>query len=367
MDKNINFFDTTITDKAIKNVVDVLTSTRISAGKQCEVFEKKLLEKGLINPITLNSGTVTMHLALIASGVGPGDEVIIPAQTFISTGLSVLYVGAKPVFADINYYDGNISIESIKNKITNKTKAIIPVHWAGYPCDLDEINKLASEFNLSVIEDAAHAFGASYKNKPIGSISRFTSFSFQAIKNLTTGDGGALCCLNEDDFHLVKKLRWFDIDRENTSVGFLGEREYDATNVGFKYHMNDIAASLGIGNLEFFDKKLNRLNEISNLYRKKLSNVSGIELLNYNSDRKSSNWLFPLLVEDRTNFIKKMNSYNIPVSVVHLGIDKNQIFGGKDFSLTNQRKFDENQIHIPINFSLDDSQIEKIIRTIEKG
>jgi dTDP-4-amino-4,6-dideoxygalactose transaminase len=131
--------------------------------------------------------------------------------------------------------------------------------------------------------------------------------------------------------------------------------------------MNDIAASLGIGNLEFFDKKLNRLNEISNLYRKKLSNVSGIELLNYNSDRKSSNWLFPLLVEDRTNFIKKMNSYNIPVSVVHLGIDKNQIFGGKDFSLTNQRKFDENQIHIPINFSLDDSQIEKIIKTIKEG
>lgn len=367
MDKDINFFDTTITETAIKNVIDVLHSTRISAGRQCEIFEKKLSERGLKNPVTLNSGTVTMHLALIASGVGPGDEVIIPCQTFIATGLAVLYVGAKPVFADINYYDGNISVESIKNKITNKTKAIIPVHWAGYPCDLDEINKLASEFNLSVIEDAAHSFGATYKGRPIGSISKFTSFSFQAIKNLTTGDGGALCCYNEDDFNLVKKLRWFDIDRENTNVGFLGEREYNATNVGYKYHMNDIAASLGIGNLEFFDEKLKRLDEIAEIYKKELSNVSGIKLLKYNSDRKSSNWLFPLLVEDRENFVKKMKSYNIPVSVVHLGIDKNEIFGGKDYSLINQRKFDENQIHIPINFSLDDMQIEKIINTIKKG
>jgi perosamine synthetase len=367
MDKNINFFDTTISESAIKNVTEVLRSTRISAGQQCEIFEKKLSEKGLINPVTLNSGTVTMHLALIASGVGPGDEVIIPAQTFIATGLAVLYVGAKPVFADINYYDGNILVESIKDKITNKTKAIIPVHWAGYPCDLDEINKLATEHNLSVIEDAAHAFGATYKNNPIGSISRFTSFSFQAIKNLTTGDGGALCCLNSDDFKLVKKLRWFDIDRENTNVGFLGEREYNATNIGYKYHMNDISASLGIGNIEFFDNKLKRLNEISNWYRQELSGTPGLQLLKYNSDRKSSNWLFPLLVEDRINFVKKMKCYDIPVSVVHLGIDKNEIFGGKDFSLKNQRKFDENQIHIPINISLDDLQIEKIIKTIKKG
>ena len=194
MDKNINFYTTTIEQESIDNVIETLKSTMISAGKKSDDFEKELSNMGLINPVALNSGTVTLHLALIASGVGPGDEVIIPAQTFISTGLSVLYVGAKPVFADINKYDGNISVDSIKEKITPKTKAIIPVHWAGYPCDLDEINLIAKKNNLSVIEDAAHAFGSQYKSKPIGSISRFTSFSFQAIKNLTTGDGGALCC-----------------------------------------------------------------------------------------------------------------------------------------------------------------------------
>ena len=244
MDKNINFFSTTISEKAKSNVLETLNDGRISAGKKADLFEEKLMEYGLLNPVTTNSGTVTMHLALNAAGIGNGDEVIIPAQTFIATGLVVLYCGAKPVFADINLNDGNISVESIKSKITKKTAAIIPVHWGGYPCDMDEINKIAKEHDLCVIEDAAHAFGSKYKNQLIGSISRFTSFSFQAIKHLTTGDGGALCCKNEIDHEIVKRLRWFDIDRDNSKVGVLGEREYDAINVGYKYHMNDIAASM---------------------------------------------------------------------------------------------------------------------------
>jgi perosamine synthetase len=306
-----------------------------------------------------------LHLALIASGVGPGDEVIIPAQTFIATGLAVLYVGAKPIFADINLLDGNISVESIKSKITNKTKAIIPVHWAGYPCDLDEINKIALEYNLSVIEDAAHAFGAFYKNQIIGSISRFTSFSFQAIKHLTTGDGGALCCKNIDDSKIVKRLRWFDIDRENSKIGFLGEREYDATNVGYKYHMNDISASLGIGNLKSINQKLSKVRNLAKIYNEELKNVSGIKLMDYKDDRLSSYWLFPILVDERNEFIKKLKSKNIPTSVVHQGIDKNSIFGNIDKSLINQRIFDEKQIHIPLNDSMSLDDVFEIINVIK--
>lgn len=367
MDKNINFFSTTITEKAKQNVKKVLDSGMISAGKIADQFEGKLSEFGLVNPITLNSGTVTMHLALIASDVGPGDEVIIPAQTFIATGLAVLYVGAKPIFADINLEDGNISIESIRSKITKKTKAIIPVHWGGYPCDLDEINSIAKEYNLSVIEDAAHAFGSSYKNKLIGSISRFTSFSFQAIKHLTTGDGGSLCCLNKEDYDLVKRLRWFDIDRENSVVGFLGEREYDAVNIGYKYHMNDLSASLGIGNLEEISNKLEKITSFAKKYKEELNNVNGIELMDYKSDRQSSYWLFPIKVENRHDFIVKMKEKKIPVSVVHQGIDNNSVFGGKNPSLINQRLFDETQIHLPINDTMDFDQIDYIIKEIKKG
>ena len=363
----MDFFSTTISDKSIEYVNQVLTSTMISAGKRSDLFEEKLnLKFGFPNPVTLNSGTVTMRLALIAAGIKEGDEVILPAQTFVATGHVIIQCGAKPIFADINL-DGNISVESIKQKITEKTKAIIPVHWGGYPCDMDEINQLAKEHNLIVIEDAAHALGAKYKGKNIGTISDFTSFSFQAIKHLTTGDGGLLTCLKESDSKFIKRLRWFDIDRENSIPSILGEREYDITNVGFKYHMNDIAASIGLGNLETIDSKLNRIQSIAKTYRESLQNIPGLKLMDYKNDRESSYWLFPMLVERRVDFINKLKDNNIPSSVVHLGIDKNTLFGGKDYSLINQRYFDDNQIHIPIHDKLSDEEIDKIIGVIKKG
>lgn len=363
----MDFFNTTISDKAIEYANEALKSTMISAGKKADLFEERLHQHfGYPNPVTLNSGTVTMRLALIASGVKAGDEVILPAQTFVATGHVILQCGATPIFADINL-DGNISVESIKQKITEKTKAIIPVHWGGYPCDMDEINQLAKEHNIVVIEDAAHALGSKYKGRNIGTISDFTSFSFQAIKHLTTGDGGLLTCLKNSDSKLVKRLRWFDIDRENSVPTILGEREYDVINVGFKYHMNDIAASIGLGNLEIIENKLDRIKTIAKLYEKSLQNVNGLKLMNYKNDRESSYWLFPLLVENRTNFITKMRENNIPTSVVHLGIDKNTLFGGNDYSLINQRYFDENQIHIPIHDKLLDEDVNKIIKTIKSG
>ena len=232
---------------------------------------------------------------------------------------------------------------------------------------MNELRKLQIEYNLSVIEDAAHAFGSTYKNKLIGSISRFTSFSFQAIKHLTTGDGGSLCCLNKIDYDLVKRLRWFDIDRENSIVGFLGEREYDASNVGYKYHMNDLSASLGLGNLEEISHKLDKIMGFAKIYNEELTSVSGIELMRYKSDRQSSYWLYPIKVENRHDFIVKMKEKKIPVSVVHQGIDNNSVFGGKNPSLINQRLFDETQIHLPINDTMDFDQIDYIIKEIKKG
>lgn len=363
----MDFFSTTINKSSIDLVVNTLTSNMISAGKLADLFELKLSEKfDFKNPITLNSGTITMFLALKACDIGIGDEVILPAQTFVATGQVILQCGAKPIFADINL-DGNISVESIKSKITEKTKAIIPVHWGGYPCDMDEINQIALEHNLIVIEDAAHALGAKYKNRFIGNISDFTSFSFQAIKHLTTGDGGLLTCKKYDDYLKIKKLRWFGIDRDGSKPSILGEREYDIFDIGYKSHMNDISASIGLGNLGSLDDKFNRIKNIAKIYNENLTKVSGVKLMDYKKDRESSYWLYPILVENRGDFIKKMMENKIPVSVVHLGIDKNTIFGGKDESLTNQRFFDSNQIHLPINDKLTDEEITFIVKTIEDG
>lgn len=364
--EKINFYNTNISNEAIVYATDTLKSTMISAGKKANEFEMELSKKGLINPVTLNSGTVTMMLALKALGIGKGDEVLLPAQTFIATGMAILQVGATPIFVDIELTTGNINPADMVTKITNKTKAVIVVHWAGYPCDMDEILKICKNYKLSCIEDAAHAFGATYKNRPIGSISDFTSFSFQAIKHLTTGDGGALCCLNTSMFNKVKKLRWFGIDRDNSKESILGEREYDVDEIGYKAHMNDLAASLGLGNLKNIDTILERHREIANMYDNAFDGNTKIRCMEYKNDRVSTYWLYPILIENRIEFIEKLKNKGIPTSVVHLGIDKNSIFGGKLKTLSEQRMFDNMQIHLPIHSGLSNQQVEYIIDTVNK-
>ncbi len=364
----MDFFHTHISPKAIELVTAVLQSGWVSEGCRVKEFEAALADLlGLRNPVALNSGTSALHLSLVVAGVGTGDEVILPAQTFVATGLVILMQGAKPVFADIQYNTGNIEPNSIREKITKKTKAIMPVHWGGYPCDMDEINSIAEEYNLAVIEDAAHALGATYKNKPIGSVSSFTAFSFQAIKHLTTGDGGALCCLNDEDYNSAINRRWFGIDRANSKPSILGEREFDINVVGFKYHMNDLAAAVGLGNLEDFPANLKRRRKIASRYRDELQNVPGLKLLNYKEDRESAYWLFTVLVERRMDFIKKLKEYGIPASVVHLRIDHNSVFGGIVSDLPNQEKFSENQIAIPVHNGLSDDEVKLIVKAIKKG
>jgi perosamine synthetase len=208
--------------------------------------------------------------------------------------------------------------------------------------------------------------GATYKGKPIGSISDFTAFSFQAIKHLTTGDGGALCCLNKLQYEEAKKRRWFGIDRESSKPSILGERVFDIEKVGFKYHMNDLAAAVGLGNLEEFPKRLKKIREIASIYREELSNVPGMELLDYKNDRESAFWLFTVLVENRMDFIMKLNAAGIPVSVVHNRIDRYSLFGRQTPGLVNQENFDEHQIAIPIHSALSDEDIHKIINTIKR-
>ncbi|MBI2011701.1 DegT/DnrJ/EryC1/StrS family aminotransferase [Candidatus Daviesbacteria bacterium] len=364
----MDFFHSHISSYSIKLVKDTLKSGFISEGKLVKRFEEELEKKlGLINPIALNGATSALHLSLVLAGVSQGDEVIIPAQTFVATGLAVLMQRAKPIFADILIDSGNIDPLSIKKKITKKTKAIIAVHWGGYPCDLKEINEIAKKNNLVVIEDGAHALGAMYRGKPIGSISRFTIFSFQAIKHLTTGDGGALCCFNKKDGDNAKVLRWFGIDRANSKPSILGERKYNINQLGFKYHMNDLAASLGLGNLEDLSKTIKRRQEIALRYRSSLNRVPGVKLLDYKDDRQSSFWLFTILVKKRNKFIKKLLSKNIPSSVVHLRIDHNKIFGGLTPNLFNQERFNQEQISIPIHDALTDQDVELIIKTIKSG
>lgn len=364
----IPVYSTYIHPSASELVSQTLESTYISEGKRVKEFEQRLAaELGIVNPVALNSGTAALHLSVVLAGIKPGDEVILPAQTFVATALVVVQEGAKPVFADINYNTGNIDPASIREKITEKTKAIIPVHWGGMPCDMDEIHEIAKANNLLVIEDAAHAPGATYKGRPIGSLSDYTCFSFQAIKHITTGDGGAIACLNEEKAREAFTRRWFGIDRANAQPSYLGERQYNISAVGYKYHLNDLSAALGLANLQDFTHRLSNLRSLASFYRTHLAQVAGIQLWDCPEDRQSAWWIFGFHVENRENFIRAMQDRDITASVIHQRIDRNSVFGGLDKSLVNQQRFDETQVHIPLHAGVDSEKAAYIVDSIKKG
>lgn len=342
--------------------MEVLNSGWLNEGPMVQKFETLLSKQlGLVQPVALNSGTSALHLALVLAGVKAGDEVVLPAQTFIATGMVILQQGAIPVFADIQRETGNIDPASIQQKITSKTKAIIAVHWGGYPCDLEEIHTIAKEHGLVVIEDAAHALGATYQNKPIGALSTFTAFSFQAIKHLTTGDGGALCCLHHEDALRVRRLRWFGMDRGAAREGAM------VSEIGYKYNLNDLGAAVGLGNLMDFESRLRRRREIGTIYRRELARVPGLKLPIYEQDRVHAYWLFTVLVEERTRFMAELKEEGIPTSVVDLRIDKNPVFGGLREDLIHQDWFDWHQVAIPLHEGLTDSDVQKIVQSIQSG
>jgi perosamine synthetase len=364
----MDFFHTHISPKAVELATETLRSTYISEGKRVREFEEELTRTlRIMRPVAVNSGTSALHLALVLAGVGPGDEVILPPQTFVASGLAILMCGAKPTFADIERFTGNIDPISLLEKITPRTKAIMPVHWGGYPCDMDKINAIAQEHGLVVIEDAAHALGATYKGRPVGTLSRFTAFSFQAIKHLTTGDGGALCCTREEDYEAARRKRWFGIDRERDQQSILGERVYDLEGIGFKYHLNDLAAAVGLGNLPDIPDILARHRDIARIYCQELSDVPGLKLLEYRTDRESSWWFFGVLVEQREDFIRALKSRGIPSTVVHQRIDRNRVFGGERDELVGQRFFNERQVALPIHRNLFDDELECVLASIKKG
>jgi perosamine synthetase len=364
----LNFFYTSISDRAIQYATSTLMTGWLSEGPRVQEFETALAQSlGVANPVCVNSGTSALHLALILAGVGPGDEVILPAQTFVASGMVIRMQGASPVFADIDPETGNLSPASIREKISDRTKVILPVHWAGYPCEMQEIQTIATEHGLTVVEDAAHALGAVYKGQPIGSISRFTCFSFQAIKHLTCGDGGAVCCASETDAANAKTRRWFGIDRAHSLPSVLGERIYDVAELGYKYHMNDLAAAVGLGNLEDFQQRLERRRAIGAVYRQALSGVPGVRLLRHNADRLHAYWLFTLRVERREDFIRKLAVQGVPASVVHLRIDRNSIFGGAREDLPGLAEFNRDQVAVPLHEGLSDDDVDHVISTVRSG
>ena len=364
---SISFFETVITPQAVALATEALRSGWVSEGFRVAEFEDALSREHLIShPVALNSGTSALHLALVLAGVRAGDEVVLPPQTFVATAHAVLMQQATPVFADIDSMTGDLAAASVEPVISERTKAIVAVHWGGYPCDLNALEDVAQRHDLVLIEDAAHALGAVYKGRVIGSASRFTCLSFQAIKHVTCGDGGALCCIDPGDAAEARRRRWFGIDRGQAGPFELGERESDIQSVGFKYHMNDLAAAVGLGNLAGLKNRLARRRDIATQYRDELGGVPGLTLLRSDEGHASANWLFTVLVEQRASFARALEDRGVPTSVVHRRIDRHRVFGGiRD--LPGQRHFDERQISLPLHSSLSEREVRQVVDSVRAG
>lgn len=261
----------TLLGNELKYVTDAVQTGWISsAGKYVTAFEQQFAEYcGCKYGVAVCNGTVALHLALVALGIGKGDEVIIPDFTMIATAFAVCYTGATPVFVDADPETWNIDVNKIEEKITSRTKAIIPVHIFGLMCDMDAINDIAQRHGLYVLEDAAEAHGAEYKGHRAGSCSNLAAFSFFANKNITTGEGGMVVT---NDEKLYNKLRYF----KNMCFSLDGQRNYIHNDIGYNYRMSNIVAALGLAQVE----KANEYREMrirnNQLYRKSLSAVPGI-------------------------------------------------------------------------------------------
>ena len=305
-----------IGDEEIRQVTACLRSGWITTGPLCSKFEEQFCRlTGAGYAVSISSGTAGMHLLLLASGIGAGDEIITPSMTFASTINLITMLGATPVFVDIDYDTLNINAGLIEEKITEKTKGIIPVHFAGAPVDMDRILDIADRHGLFVIEDAAHAVGAWYKGIHAGGFGRMAVFSFHPLKNITTGEGGMIAHSDEKMEKRLRQLRFHGLERDAWKrYGKGGNPEYDIQNPGFKYNLTDMQAALGLAQMERLFELNKRRADLAALYMDRLKGTEGIALPGIPPYPHVHAWhlfVIKLLDMDRRLFMEKLSEYNV--------------------------------------------------------
>lgn len=364
--KQIPLFKVFMSPSVMDPLREVLFSGYVTQGPKVDELETKL--SGFLNHpyvATVNSGTSALHLALDLSNVKAGDEVISTPMTCTATNWPILSHNAKIVWADIDPKTGNIDPKKIKESITKRTKAIMIVDWGGYPCDIDEIKKIAS--GIPVIEDAAHAFGALYKNRMVGQTADYTCFSFQAIKHLTTVDGGALTVQSKSDYEKAVLLRYFGIDRKNRSKDYRIEK--DVYSLGYKFHMNDVAASIGLENFKHTGNILRSHRENAEFYKNELAGLRKINLLSEKKGYQSSYWIFTMLVDNPERFSDFMKERNVMASQVHRRNDNHPITKPFIKPLPGVDEFTKHMVCIPVGWWVskkDREYIADIVKAYDK-
>jgi len=365
-----------IGDEEIEEVVKTLKSGWLGSGPKVAQFEEDFKSyKNADNAVALSSCTAALHLSLIAIGITTGDEVITTPLTFCATVNSIIHAGGTPILADIDPKTLNIDPKEILKKISPKTKAIIPVHFAGRPCEMDEIMAIAKEHNLIIIEDCAHAIETEYKGQKAGNIGDLGCFSFYVTKNIVTGEGGMVLTGNKDYASRIKTLGLHGMSKDAWKrFGDDGYKHYQVVECGFKYNMMDLQASIGIHQLKQVDNYWKRRENIWLRYMDELKNLPIDLPSDITDDIKHGYHLFTIMVEKekcgytRDEFIERLKEYNIGIGVHYMSIPEHpyyqQTFGWKPEDTPFAMKAGRSTISIPLSAKLTDKDVDDVIFAI---
>lgn len=349
----------------IKKVFD---SRWLGLGSWVLRFEERVKDYlGARNVIAVNTGTTALHIALDALGVKKGDEVIVPSLTFVASVQAIALTGARPVFCDVEEDTLNADIDDIKKKITSRTKAVMPVHYRGFACDMDALLDITRRRNVRVVEDAAHAFGSSYKERMIGSFGDITCFSFDPIKNITCGEGGAVATADDELARTIYKKRILGIDKDTWSR-YKHKRDwfYEVSVLGFRYHMSNINAAIGLAQMERIDKFISRKKEIAKRYDEEFKSLKDVALLS--SDYKNAapfNYIIKIRSK-RDEIMKFLRTRGIDAGVHYIPNHLQPFFKSFKVSLPVTEKVWCQIVTLPLYYEMEDKDAGLVIDSVKE-
>jgi perosamine synthetase len=365
----VSLFRPGVSAAAVEAAATVLASGWIGQGPKVEALEEAIAKRlGVAHCVVVSTGTAALHLALSVLDLPPGGEVVTTPMTWVSTHHAIDYVGCHPVLADIEPHTGNIDPRRVEDRIGDRTVALLVVHYGGYPCDLDAIRAIADRHGLPLVEDAAHAFGATHRGVPIGAAHNLQAFSFGPIKNLTTIHGGAITTGDSAQASRLRTLRTLGVRSDTGQRVRRGEGSYragyDIEEVGYRYEMPDVNAAVGLEQLKVLDRENARRAEVAAAYAAELAGVDGIELPRYRDDRSSAHHIYPVLAERRDALASALRVSGVDVGV-HYPL--NPLVDNLADPIPNARDFAARTITLPMHPFLSDDEVQQVIEAVGAG
>ncbi len=376
-DRFLVFGAPAIEDADIEALVATMRSGWLGTGPQTARFEAEIARyKQSPHAVAVNSCTAALHLSLLASGIGPGDEVITTPMTFCATVNAIIHAGATPVLADVDPESMNIDPRAVEEALTERTAALLPVHFAGRPCDMDALVKISSSRGLRLIEDCAHAIETQYRGRPVGTFGDFGCLSFYVTKNIITGEGGMVLARNQADAERIKVLGLHGMSKDAWKrFSDEGYRHYEVVTAGFKYNMMDLQAAIGLRQLERIDRYWLRRREIWSRYDEAFADLPLTLPASPEADTRHGYHLYTVLIDpERTNgisrdeFLAAMTRNNIGVGVHYRSIPEHPFyqerFGWRPESFPNAMRIGRQTVSLPLSAKLSVDDVEDVIRAV---